>query len=138
MNIKVWDGKYVIRSDKYQYKLIELKQKAGDEAEDEIEQTEDGIYEVTIGYYPTLRYLFKSLVETEGRQNRCTTMEGYIRHIEKINAQLEETLEKMQALIGAEESLSRIMYKMWDKLPESVAGIGEPDEKPKRGRKKKG
>lgn len=138
MNIKIWDDKYAIRSDKYQYKLIELKQKAGDEAEDEIEQTEDGIYEVTVGYYPTLRHLFKSLVETEGRQNRCTTMEGYIRHIEKINIQLEETLEKMQAVIGAEEALARIIDKRGDKLPESVAAIGEPDEKPKRSRKKKG
>lgn len=138
MNVKIWDGKYLIRSDKYEYRLIELKQKAGDETTEDIEQTEEGIYEVTVGHYPTLRYLFKSLVEMEGRQNRCTTMEGYIRHVEKINAQLEETLEKMQAIIGAEESIARIIDKMGDKLPESIAAIGEPDNKPKRGRKKKG
>lgn len=135
MNIKIWDGKYAIRSDKYQYRLVELRQKGEDEVSDNTE-TED-VQEISVGYYPTLRYLLKSLAEMEGRQNRCTTMEGYIKHIEKINARLEEILETIQSLIGAEESLKRIMDTFGDKLPEGVAQIGEVTEKTKRNRKKK-
>ena len=133
MNIKIWDGKYAIRSDKYQYRLVELRQKEADEVSDEAED----VQEISVGYYPTLRYLLKSLAEMEGRQNRCTTMEGYVKHIEKINARLEKILETIQSLIGAEESLKRIMDTFGDKLPESVAQIGEVTEKTKRNRKKK-
>ena len=64
-------------------------------------------------------------------------MEGYVKHIEKINARLEKILETIQSLIGAEESLKRIMDTFGDKLPESVAQIGEVTEKTKRNRKKK-
>lgn len=141
MDIKVWDDKYIIRSDKRQYKLFEIKQRITDE-EDNLEATEqndDGTYAVNVGYFPTLKYLFTAIAEREGRSNRCTTMEGYIKHLEKINKQLEKTLEQMQAVIGTEESLERIINKMGDKLPEHIANIGE-EEKPKskRGRKKKG
>lgn len=134
MNIKIWDGKYAIRSDKYQYRLVELRQKGEDEVSDEAED----VQEISVGYYPTLGYLLKSLAEMEGRQNRCTTMEGYVKHIEKVNAKLEGILETIQSLIGAEESLKRIMDTFGDKLPETVAKIGEAENKPKRGRKKKG
>ncbi len=91
-----------------------------------------------MGYYPTLRYLLKNLAEMEGRQNRCTTMEGYVKHIEKINDRLEEILETIQSALGAEESLERIMDTWGDKLPEDMAQIGEAEEKPKRKTRKKG
>lgn len=135
MNVKIWDGKYAIRSDKNQYRLVELKQKNEDGSTSDAESSEDG---VSVGYYPTLRYLLKSLAEMEGRQNRCTTMEGYVKHIEKINARLEEILTTIQSALGAEESLERIVDTLGNKLPEGVAQIGEAIEKPKRRRKKKG
>lgn len=141
MNISIWNDKYMIRSDRRQYKLVEIKQKVTDEDGDaeSVAQNDDGTYEVNVGYFPTLKYLFLALAEREGRINRCTTLDGYIKHIEKVNKQLEETLMQIQAVIGVEESLQRIMNKMGDQLPEQVAKIGE-EEKPKtkRVRKKKG
>lgn len=138
MNIKIWDDKYIIRADKYQYRLIEIKQKATEEELEDAKQTDDGTYEVIVGYYPTLRYLFQNLVEIEGRQNRCATMEGYIKHIEKINAQLENILNNIQSIVGVEKSLNRILNSRGDELPVSAAELDGVDEKPKHGRKKKG
>lgn len=138
MNVKIWDGKYAIRSDKNQYRLVELRQKNGDGPVGDVGRSEDGMQEINVGYYPTLRYLLKNLAEMEGRQNRCTTMEGYVKHIEKINDRLEEILETIQSALGAEESLERIMDTLGDRLPEAIAQIGETVEKPKQKRKKKG
>ena len=103
MNSKIWDDKYVIKSDSRQYRLIEIKEKAPDEDGGDVQTNEDGTYEVNIGYYSTMAALFKGLVEREGRLNKCTTLEGYVKHIEKINKKLEENLMAIATTIGKKE-----------------------------------
>lgn len=129
MNIKIWDDRYIIRSDARQYRLIEIKEKAPDEESDDVQADENGTYEVNIGYYSSMASLFRGLVEREGRLNKCTTLEGYVKHIEKINKKLEENLLVIAAMIGKKESFDRIMYAMPDKIPDSVAKIGEAKKK---------
>ena len=129
MNIKIWDDRYIIRSDARQYRLIEIKEKAPDEESDDVQADENGTYEVNIGYYSSMASLFRGLVEREGRLNKCTTLEGYVKHIEKINKKLEENLMSIAAMIGKKESFDRIMYAMPDKIPDSVAKIGEAKKK---------
>lgn len=129
MNIKIWDDRYIIRSDARQYRLIEIKEKAPDEESDDVQADENGTYEVNIGYYSSMVSLFRGLVEREGRLNKCTTLEGYVKHIEKINKKLEENLLVIAAMIGKKESFDRIMYAMPDKIPDSVAKIGEAKKK---------
>lgn len=131
MNIKIWDDRYVIKSDARQYRLIEVKEKLSGEDAADADVNEDGTYEIIIGYYGSLTSLFKGLVEREGRLNKCTTLEGYIRHIEKINKKIEENLLAMVNIIGKKESFKRIMEAMPDQIPESIAAIGEP----KKGKK---
>lgn len=132
MNIKIWDDRYIIRSDARQYRLIEIKEKAPDEESDDVQADENGTYEVNIGYYSSMASLFRGLVEREGRLNKCTTLEGYVKHIEKINKKLEENLLVIAAMIGKKESFDRIMYAMPDKIPDSVAKIGEAKKKGKK------
>ena len=129
MNIKIWDDRYIIRSDARQYRLIEIKEKSPDEESDDVQADENGTYEVNIGYYSSMASLFRGLVEREGRLNKCTTLEGYVKHIEKINKKLEENLLVIAAMIGKKESIDRIMYAMPDKIPDSVAKIGEAKKK---------
>ncbi len=52
MNVKIWDGKYAIRSDKNQYRLVELRQKNGDGPAGDVGRSEDGMQEINVGYYP--------------------------------------------------------------------------------------
>lgn len=132
MNIKIWDDKYVIKSDARQYRLIEIKEKAPDEECGDVQTNEDGTYEVNIGYYSTMAALFRGIVEREGRLNKCTTLEGYVKHIEKINKKLEENLLAIAATIGKKESFKRILDAMPDKIPESVAKLGEEKKKGKK------
>ena len=132
MNIKIWDDRYIIRSDARQYRLIEIKEKAPDEESDDVQADENGTYEVNIGYYSSMVSLFRGLVEREGRLNKCTTLEGYVKQIEKINKKLEENLMSIAAMIGKKESLKRIIDAMPDKLPDSVAKIGEEKKKGKK------
>lgn len=135
MNIKIWDDKYVIKSDKYCYRLAELRARPEDIPEDD-EDKDEG---VTVGYYPTILDLFEDLVNMEGRLNRCTTLEGYVRHIERVHNELEKTLDRMRAVIGTKESVARILSLGEHLLPDEVKEVGEEptEEKPKRGRKKK-
>lgn len=125
----------MIQSDKYCYRLAELKARSEDMPDDDDDRDEGK----TVGYYPTMLDLFEDLVKLEGRLNRCTTLEGYVRHIERINTQLEETLQQIKSVIGEKESMRRIMSLVADALPEEIKDIGEPpaEDKPKRGRKKK-
>lgn len=114
MNIKVWDGKYIIKSDAYCYILKEIKKKQpkDDEVPQEIVENGDGTYEVTIAYPTTVANCFKYIVEAEGRANRCTTIEGYVKHLEKINAKLEENLLLFQKLVGPDEKLEAALNKI--------------------------
>lgn len=120
MKIKIWDNKYIIKSDSRQYKLIELKGKT--DTENTEEKEDEG---VCIAYLDSITSVFRVIVEREGRQNNCTTLNGYIKHLEKINNQLEKTLKAIAAVVGQRESLRRIMDAMPEELPESIAKIGE-------------
>lgn len=126
MNIKIWDDKYRIRSDSYCYTLSEIAVK------DDGEQ-----YDSTIGYFSNIEHVFRDIVEREGRINKCTTLNGYIKHIEAVNKTLEENLAKIEAIVGSKKAMERIMNSMPDELTAEVAEIGEQADKPKRGRKKK-
>lgn len=126
MNIKIWDDKYRIRSDSYCYTLSEIMTKGDGEQ-----------YDSTVGYFSNIEHVFKDIVEREGRANKCTTLNGYIKHIEDVNKKLEENLLKIEAIVGSKKSMERIMSSLPDKLPEEIAEVGEESDKPKRGRKKK-
>ena len=133
MNIKIWDDRYVIKSDPRQYRLIEIKEKlSGEEANVDADINEDGTYEVIIGYYGSLEGVFRGLVEREGRLNKCTTLEGYVKHIEKINKKLEENLLAIAAVVGRKESFNRIMMAMPDQIPDSIVKLGEAKKAKKK------
>lgn len=126
MNIKIWDDKYRVKSDSYCYILSEIMTK------------EDGTqYDATVGYFSNIGHIFKDIAEREGRDNKCTTLNGYIKHIEEVNKKLEENLLKIEAIVGTKKAMERIISSMPDKLPEEVAAIGEEIDKPKKSRKKK-
>ena len=127
MKIKIWDDKYIIKSDVYCYKLIKVT--------DAEKSDEDG---AVVGYYNDMENLFRSLVDMEKRLNKCTTLNGYIKHIEDINKQLENTLEQIKAVIGTRASMKRIMSVMPEDLPEEVEKIGEESKSKKRGKKQDG
>lgn len=115
MDIKVWDDKYVIRSDTYCYILREIKKKQPKPDEDtihEVVENGDGTYEVTIAYPSNIANCFRYIVEAEGRNNRCTTLDGYIKHLEKINHKLEENLLLFQRLVGADENLEAALNRI--------------------------
>lgn len=104
MNIKVWDDKYVIKNDAHCYILKEVRKKASAE-DDELEKAEtdsDGNYEITVGYPSTVAGAFSLIVEREGRRNKCTTLDGYIKHLISINDKLEENLKKFEKLVGSD------------------------------------
>lgn len=127
MNIKIWDDKYRVKSDSYCYTLSEIgtREASGEQ------------YEITIGYFSRIEHIFKEIAEREGRLNKCTSLNGYIKHLEEVNKKLEENLLKIEAVVGSKKSMERIMASLPDKLPEEIAEVGEEPDKPKRGRKKK-
>lgn len=114
MNIKVWDDKYVIKNDAHCYIVKEIRKKASAE-DDELEKAEtdsDGNYEITVGYPSTVAGAFSLIVEREGRRNRCTTMDGYIKHMKEINAKLEENINKLSAIVGGPERVKDVMMRV--------------------------
>lgn len=112
MNIKVWDGKYIIKSDTLCYKVSEIKQKINnDELLEDVKQSEGGEYECTIGYVNNVAQCFKLIVDREGRMNKCTTLAGYIKHIEAINKKLEENIKLFSKIVGGAEMVERAMLK---------------------------
>jgi len=121
MNIKIWDDKYAIKSDARCYRLVELKENGEDP------DNEEGF---TIGYYSTIAALFKNLAEREERFNKCTTLDGYIKHIEKVNKKLEENLLAIAAIVGKKETLERILYSM-PEVPESIAASSKKEKRSK-------
>ena len=113
MNIRVWDDKYVIKSDNYCYTLREVKQKkASDDEALEAEENGDGTVEITVAYLSNVAQCFATIVEREGRQNRCTTMDGYIKHLKAINDKLEDNLEKFAKIVGGKERVEEIMTRL--------------------------
>lgn len=119
MNIKIWNNKYAIKSDTNQYKLLALKEKADGGSDD---TKEEG---VVVGYYSTLRSLFEDLVAVEQRTNKCTTMDGYIKHIEKINTKLAETLAEINGKISPEESFAKIVDLIESRQSKSIKELEE-------------
>lgn len=137
MNVKIWDDKYLIKSDARQYTLIEVKEKASDkETINDIVSEDNGTYEVVVGYYGSLAHLFEGLAAREGRLNKCTTLEGYVKHIEKVNKKLEENLLAMAAVVGKKEAFKRVLDAMPDEIPENIAKLGEEKKEKKKNKRK--
>ena len=135
MNIKIFHDKYIIRDDPYCYKLIELRPKSSkreDRPEDEEVVETDGDYsEATVGYYSTLSYLIEDLMEREKRNNRCTTLDGFAKHLEKINKEAETIVEILVKACGSRERLRGFIDRTVDHCPKELKEIPKP-----RGRKK--
>lgn len=113
MNIKVWDDKYIIKSDSYCYRVNEIKQKLESEENlDNVEESGNGEYEVTIGYVKNVAQCFRLIAEREGRQNKCTTLNGYIKHLEEVNKKLEENIKKFSVIVGGPEMVERAMLQI--------------------------
>lgn len=102
MHIRVWDDKYVIKSDAYCYKLAKVMIKEDGSGEE---------YENDFKWCTNVANCFRNIVEIEGRKNQCTTLEGYVKHLEKINNKLEENLAKFESLVDEKEMLERALYK---------------------------
>ncbi|MGF6374993.1 hypothetical protein M2140_000027 [Clostridiales Family XIII bacterium PM5-7] len=113
MNIKIWDDKYVIKSDAYNYFLREIKTKQPKDDDggtvSEVDVNDDGTYEVTVANCDTVSRCLIKLVELEGRKNRCGTLEGYIKHLEKIEDKLNKTLESVSLAVGGDNMLKRAL-----------------------------
>lgn len=112
MNIKVWDDKYTIRSDSNCYKIAEIKQKIDNSDEDMAEKNSNGDYEITVGYVNNIAQCFRLIVEREGRLNKCTTLNGYIKHLEEINKKLETNIKLFSKIVGGPEVVERAMKKV--------------------------
>ena len=114
MNIKVWDNKYVITSDKLCYTLKEIKTKQSKDDEDnslEVQANNDGTYETAIAYHDTVAGCFRTIVEREGRQNKCTTLDGYIKHLKSVSDKLEENLKKFEKIVDADTLFNSALSK---------------------------
>lgn len=111
MNIKVWDDKYTIKSDSHCYRVSEIKTKLDEEeSSGDFQKSKDGTYEYTVGYVNNVAQCFRLIVEREGRMNKCTTLNGYIKHLENINAKLEDNLRKFSVIVGGPEMVERAIY----------------------------
>ena len=98
------NNKYAIKSDNYCYKLVEIKTKTNEDG-----TTEE--YESDFKWCTNVGNCFRNIVEIEGRKNQCTTMEGYIKHLEKINNKLEENLKLFESIVDEKEMIERALYK---------------------------
>lgn len=135
MNIKIYDDKYIIKSDSNCYRLVELREKIteGEElADDAVTTNEDGIREATIGYYTNLEFLLKDIIEREQRDNRCTTLEGFAKHLKAVNKRMEEVIQVLLKYAGGKSALDELLKVTAEKLPKEYQ-----EEKPKSGKKKK-
>lgn len=114
MNIKVWDDKYIIKSDSLCYKVSEIKQKAENNEDEniDVEKTDNGEYEVIIGYVNNVAQAFRLIVDREGRNNKCSTLNGYIKHITAINKKLEDNIMLFANMVGGKGLVERAMLKM--------------------------
>ena len=114
MNIKVWDDKYTISSDSNCYVVRETKEKKakGEESAEEVIAGEDGTYEVVIGYPSTVAYAFELIWERECRNNRCTTFEGWMKHVQRQQEKLDEAIETMLAICGGHENVQAAMTRV--------------------------
>lgn len=112
MRIKVWDDKYVITADKYCYNLREIKTKLKTDEMAETIANEDGTYEVIIAYPTTLQGCLESILEREERVNKCTTIEGYIKHLEKIHAKFDEMLSQLTSIMGGKERIEYFLHAL--------------------------
>lgn len=83
MNITIFD-KYNITSDNLQY--IVSTQKKSDKSGKE--------YSGNYKYCTTLRSALLEIREQEARNNRCKTLDGYIKHLNKIDKELKALLDK--------------------------------------------
>lgn len=114
MNIKVWDDKYLIKSDPYCYKVAEIRKRTSEDSDADAEDTEsDGdTYAINIGYVNSVAECFRLIVEKEGRQNQCTTLSGYIKHLENINKKLEENILLFEELVGGRENVKATLERI--------------------------
>ena len=115
MNIKVWDDRYTISNDANCYVVKEIKEKKpkdGEESGEEIAAGADGTYEVIIGYPSTVAYAFKIIWERECRSNRCTTFEGWMKHVQRQQEKLDEAIEIMLAICGGHENVQAAMTRV--------------------------
>ena len=136
MNIRIYHDKYIIRDDPYCYRLIELRSKNAKKEDvpddEEIVETSDGEFnEVVIGYYSTLAHLIEDLMEREKRNNRCTTLDGFAKHLEKINKEAAEIINVLVKVTGSHESLRELIDTPIQSFPDELKEPVKP-----RGRKK--
>ena len=91
LNIKLWDGKYRIKSDTRCYRLSKIKERKPKEGElvEEASELDNGTFEVTLGYFHNVGNCLKTIVDNEGRSCKCTTLEGYIKHLSDVYNKLE-------------------------------------------------
>ena len=111
--------------------MVEIRNKPGDDTDETVE-TDDGSYEVVVGYCNNIAHCFKLITDKEGRENRCTTLDGYVKHLIEVQKTLSESLKSFEKLMSPDDNFEKILTQL--------AQDEDPDvETPpkKRGRKKK-
>lgn len=98
----VIDETYSIESDRYNYKLIEIRSKETEEEnEEETEVSESGERKIVLGYFSTFKGVLRLLKEEMIKKIETEKFEKISGELEKINSSLKEiekTIEKMPDL----------------------------------------
>lgn len=79
-----------------------------------------------------MAHCFQFIAEKEGRDNRCTTLDGYIKHLNSVQKTLSDSLKSFEKLMSPEDNFEKTLRQL--------AQDSEPEQKAapkKRGRKKK-
>lgn len=119
MELRIWDDKYTIRSDQYQYTLFENKRKQANNEE----------YEVAVGYFTTLQHLFKELAAREQRLSNATSLKEFVKDVNEVYKKLAKLINDVKVMFDSQ-------YKLEELLTYTADKVEEPAPK-KRGRKKK-
>lgn len=106
IDIDIMDTKYTIKADKRQYILYRVAEKTNKETG----ETEEALVDAM--YYPHIEFLLEDLMEMEKRKNNCRTLEGYAKHIKKINKEIQPILEALVEHSSTKTVLKKALERM--------------------------
>ena len=134
MNINLFKN-YYLKSEPLNFTLYQKKT-----VEDSKSKNYGEEYDTVIGYYTTIEGALKSMCDREIKSCRCTTLNGLVREVNK----LQDLIAGLCKEIGADTVVKDVLDMYADN--DSILDMGEDDEpveietekpKKKRGRKAK-
>lgn len=124
MNINLYKD-YWVRTDPMNY-IFYKKQTVQDKKSKRYGE----VYEDVIGYFGTLQGVLTDLCREEIRASKCTTINGLLKDIKR----MEKVVEELANSIGVDNIVERVIKQSKEFLAQGEAPV---EDKPKRGRKKK-